>query len=122
MLAYLDALIDALALRDVAEVQRLLAHPLARILPEPARAEAVALLQARTDPLTALLRVMQLRHQTAELLRESPPVADLLLPAHATDADAVTGQDGAPRAPRPQAPARARRSARLVQMELPLSA
>lgn len=122
MLAYLDALIDALALRDVAEVQRLLAHPLARILPEPARAEAVALLEARTDPLSAPLRVMQLRHQTAELLRETPPVADLPLTADATDADAVTGQDGAPRAPRPQAPARARRPARMVQMELPLSA
>jgi hypothetical protein len=122
VLAYLDALIDALALRDVAEVQRLLAHPLARILPEPARAEVVALLEVRTDPRTAPLRVMQLRHQTAELLRESPPIADLPVPADATDADAVTAPDGAPRAPRPQAPARARRPARLVQMELPLSA
>jgi hypothetical protein len=44
MLAYLDALLAALAARDTLEIDRLLAHPLARILgdcaagdvPEPA--------------------------------------------------------------------------------------
>lgn len=128
MLAYLDALLDALALRDVAEVQRLLAHPLARILPEPARNEAVAFLEGRPDALAAPLRVMQLRHQTAELLRETPPVADLAAPASSTDmrdapevAD-LAEPESAPRAPRTHAPTRQRRPARLVQMELPLSA
>ena len=32
MLAYLDALLAALAARDTLEIDRLLAHPLARIL------------------------------------------------------------------------------------------
>lgn len=119
MLAYLDALLDALTVRDTAKVERLLAHPLARILPDAARAEAMALADGRTDALAAPLRVMQLRHQVAELLRDAPPVADLaeLAPAH----DPTEAAD-APRAPRAHPPARARRPSRMVQMELPLSA
>ena len=42
MLAYLDALIAALAARDIAETERLLAHPLARILSPEALADATA--------------------------------------------------------------------------------
>ena len=42
MLAYLDALIAALAARDTAEIDRLLAHPLARILSPEALADATA--------------------------------------------------------------------------------
>jgi hypothetical protein len=119
VLAYLDALLDALAVRDTAEVQRLLAHPLARILPDAARAEAMALADGRTDALAAPLRVMQLRHQTAELLRDAPPVADLAEQAPASD---PTEAAEAPRAPRAHPTDRTRRPARLVQMELPLSA
>lgn len=72
MLAYLDALLDALSLRDAAAVDRLLAHPLARILPEAARDEARLIGRGAGDALAAPLRVMRLRHLTAELLRESP--------------------------------------------------
>lgn len=119
MLAYLDALLAALAVRDTAEVQRLLAHPLARILPDVARAEAMALADGRTDALAAPLRLMQLRRQIAELLRDAPPVADLAEPAPAPDPGEVAD---APRAPRAHPPARTRRPGRMVQMELPLSA
>ncbi len=119
MLAYLDALLDALTVRDTAKVRRLLAHPLARILPDAARAEAMALADGRTDALAAPLRVMQLRHQTAQLLRDALPVADLAEQAPASDpveaADAL-------RAPRAHPIDRTRRPGRLVQMELPLSA
>lgn len=118
MLAYLDALIDALAVRDTAAVDRLLAHPLARILPEGARDEARRLSAADADPLAAPLRVMQLRHMTAELLRdapEAPVIADVPLPAEqAAGAEPV-------RAPGLQS-STTRRQGRLVQMELPLSA
>lgn len=119
MLAYLDALLDALAVRDTAEVQRLLAHPLARILPDAARAEVMTVADGRTDALAAPLRVMQLRHQTAELLQDAPPVADLAERAPASERTEV---GDAPRAPRAHPTDRTRRPARLVQMELPLSA
>lgn len=118
MLAYLDALIDALSLRDCAAVTRLLAHPLSRILPATVRDEANALVEGRCDALAAPLRLMQLRHQTAELLREAPPVVDV---ADASTDVRIEVAD-APRVRRAPAPARAHRPARLVQMELPLSA
>lgn len=139
MLSYLDALLDALALRDAGEVTRLLAHPLARILPEAARAEARAIADGTCDALAAPLRVLQLRHVTAELLREDDGIADIARPAvraaerqpeplttaarsapHPADgARAVApGRD----AGRAESRAEARRSPRLVQMELPLSA
>ena len=117
MLVYLDALIDALNIRDSAEVLRLLAHPLSRILPAPVRDEADALAQGRCDALAAPLRAMQLRHQTAELLREAPPAAVV---DHAADPEIEVS--GARRVRRAHPPARANRPARLVQMELPLSA
>lgn len=115
MLAYLDALLDALSLRDSAEVERLLAHPLARILPDAARDEAQAIIRGRGDALAAPLRLMQLRHVTAELLQEAPPVADR------READEVTAVGGAREQRRPT-PTLTRRSPRQVQMELPLSA
>jgi hypothetical protein len=115
VLAYLDALLDALSLRDAAAVERLLAHPLARILPDAARDEARAIAHGEGDALAAPLRVMQLRHQTAELLREEPVVADR------AEIEPPVLADGARDARRP-APALARRASRLVQMELPLSA
>ena len=120
MLAYLDALIAALSVRDAAEVARLLAHPLARILPETVRDEALAFTSVGADPLAAPLHTMRLRHQTAELLREGPVVADL-----APEASRAAARDGIADGPRPTAPPSAvapRRPSRLVQMELPLSA
>ena len=114
MLAYLDALLGALSLRDRAAILRLLEHPLARILPAEARAEAESFAAGEPDSLAAPLRVMQLRHQTAELLRESAVVAD-----RAEEPVVTRELQGAPRA---TAPAAIRRPPRMVQMELPLSA
>jgi hypothetical protein len=109
MLAYLDALIDALTVRDAGEVERLLAHPLARILSDDARREAASFGNGTSDPLAAPLRVMQLRHRTAELL--------------ADDATLLEAEVDEPvRAPRAAPPSLPRRAARLQQMELPLSA
>lgn len=109
MLAYLDALIGALSVRDAAELERLLAHPLARMLPPDVRAEALAFGAGTCDPLAAPLRAMQLRHRTAELLRDEVPVADR--------AEPVEAPRTAPAPPRLH-----RRAARHHQMELPLSA
>jgi len=125
VLAYLDALLDALSLRDAAAVDRLLAHPLSRILPEAARDEARLIGRGAGDALAAPLRVMQLRHLTAELLRESPVIADRA-EDHADARATERNPDPAPapsRRSRRTVPARApARAGRLVQMELPLSA
>ena len=107
MLAYLDALLAALAARDAAEIQRLLAHPLARILTRDALSDAQAAASGDVDSVP--LRLLQLRHQTAHLLGEDR-------------AGALTGAE-----PRPvHAPSASRSSDRRVnvrhQMELPLSA
>lgn len=123
MLAYLDALLDALSLRDTAEVHRLLAHPLVRILPEPVRDEVRALAAGAGDALAAPLRLMQLRHVTSQLLRdptEAPLVADRPESVAAPLPDPRTA-DATRDTTRPQ-PVRPRRAGRLVQMELPLSA
>lgn len=109
MLGYLDALIAALSVRDATEAERLMAHPLARLLPEDVRAEAVAFTAGERDPLAAPLRAMQLRHQTAELLRDPSPLAD--------QPEVVVE----PRLPAIAPPSMDRRT-RQQQMELPLSA
>jgi hypothetical protein len=119
MLAYLDALLDALSVRDTADVERLLSHPLARVLPETVRDEARALIQRTGDGLAAPLRLMRLRHVTAELLQDAPVIADL---ADAPDAVADDVVADAPREPRRAGPTLTRRAPRQVQMELPLSA
>lgn len=107
MLVYLDALIAALSTRDVTEADRLLAHPLSRLLPDDVRIEARSLASGERDPLTAPLRAMQLRHQTAELLRDVPAIADR---PETPDTLRSTPRQLARRTYRPQ------------QMELPLSA
>lgn len=110
MLSYLDALIAALSVRDTPEAERLMAHPLAKLLPEDVRAEATGFTRGEFDALAAPLRTLQLRRQTAELLQEAPELADV------------------PEPPRPVAPVlesprpTLRRSLRPQQMELPLSA
>lgn len=109
MLAYLDALLAALSIRDGADIDRLLAHPLARALPADVREEAVTFGSGMRDPLAAPLRTMQLRHRTAELLLEEVPVADRPEPAEPPLATLAP----------PRRPSRARRH---QQMELPLSA
>jgi hypothetical protein len=105
MLGYLDSLIAALDTRETRDIERLLRHPLARILPPDARREAEAFRDNAVDSFAAPLRVMQLRHQTAELLKASaaPPATPLSAPPRVTMSP----------------PARQQRTA---QMELPLSA
>lgn len=108
MLVYLDALIAALTARDTAEVTRLLAHPLARLLPDEVRYEALGITEGTRDSLAAPLRAMQLRYRTAVLLRDGSlaDAAEALEPMRA------------PLTP----PQLQRRSGRHQQMELPLSA
>jgi hypothetical protein len=112
MLGYLDALIAALSVRDSTETRRLLAHPLARLLPEDVIAEATAFAIGGRDALAAPLCAMRLRYQTAELLRDAPL------------ADAPEPREALPEPTRSVSPplARTRRSVRPQQMELPLSA
>ncbi len=114
MLVYLDALIAALTVRDVAEVERLLAHPLGRLLSDEVRAEARGITEGTRDTLAAPLRAMQMRYRTAELLRDAPLADGPELPAAAEPIEP-------PRAPLTP-PQLTRRNARQQQMELPLSA
>jgi hypothetical protein len=114
MLAYLDALLAALAARDINEIDRLLAHPLARILSPDALADATAERRAAGlgTPSVAPLRLLQFRYRTAQLL------------GNHTAADSPEAANAAePRRTSPQAPAWSdRRAAVRHQMELPLSA
>jgi hypothetical protein len=121
MLAYLDALLAALASRDLQEIDRLLAHPLARILSADALGDAKAERSAAAAGTgsVAPLRLLQLRHRTAQLLGEAA-LADAPEPAERADS--------ASRRPSAKAPAWSerrsaeRRPSERHQMELPLSA
>ncbi|MFI5233079.1 MAG: hypothetical protein ACHQSE_11290 [Gemmatimonadales bacterium] len=116
MLAYLDALIAALAARDIAETDRLLAHPLARILSPEALADATAERRAAgtDEPAGTPLHLLQLRYRTAQLLNDAKG-----------NADAPESAEAAPDRKRPITATPAwldsRPSVR-QQMELPLSA
>jgi hypothetical protein len=114
MLAYLDALLAALAARNISEIDRLLAHPLARILSPDALADATAERRAAGlgTPSIAPLRLLQFRYRTVQLL------------GNHTAADAPEAVEPAePRRTAPLAPAWSdRRAALRHQMELPLSA
>jgi hypothetical protein len=115
MLAYLDALIAALAARDIAETDRLLAHPLARILSPEALADATAERRAAgTDqPAGTPLRLLQLRYRTAQLLSDAAVNADAPEPELPVER----------KRPAVAAPAWSeRRAPSRNQMELPLSA
>lgn len=128
MLGYLDALIDALAQRDATEAERLLGHPLARLLSEEVRAEARVFATGECDALAAPLRAMLLRRQTAELLREGPIVADRVetfvekLVAPPEPRESREPLDPAQDAPPAMIAGRRPRRGRPQQMELPLSA
>jgi hypothetical protein len=115
MLAYLDALIAALAARDTSEIDRLLAHPFARILSPDALADATAERRAAGTgaPSVAPLRLLQLRYRTAQLLGEHA----------ALNADAPEASEEVSRRRTQPASAWSERRATLrQQMELPLSA
>ena len=109
MLAYLDALIAAIAAGNPAEIARLLAHPLARTLTRDALVEVEHVADGVTH--AAPLRLLQLRHQTAQLLGEHADAAE-------RDVEAAVAPAVAP------APASwpVRRAQARHQMELPLSA
>jgi hypothetical protein len=114
MLAYLDALLAAVAARDTSEIDRLLAHPLARILSPDALADASAERRAAETGATSVapLRLFQLRHLTARLLGDRV----------AADSPESAESSGPGRGA-PQAAAWAdRRASSRHQMELPLSA
>ena len=114
MLAYLDALLAALAARDTSEIDRLLAHPLARILSPDALADATAERRAAGSgaPSIAPLRLLQFRYRTVQLL------------GNHTAADSPEAADSPDRRRAATlAPAWSdRRTAARHQMELPLSA
>lgn len=118
MLAYLDALLAALAARDTAEIDRLLAHPFVRILSPDAINDATAERRAAAagTPSVAPLRLFQLRYRTAQLLADhaaATPAVELPKPAELTDC----------RRRAPQASAQPdRRTGARHQMELALPA
>ena len=120
MLAYLDALIAALAARDIAETDRLLAHPLARILSPEALADATAERRAAgtDEPAGTPLRLLQLRYRTAQLLSDAQVNADAPDPA---EAPAEPVADRKRPVAHPPVWSDRRQPAR-QQMELPLSA
>lgn len=68
MLAYLEALRDALIAREVDEIRRLLAHPLAGALTDAVRTEAHRVLQGLMPSIAVPLATLQLYHQTAHCL------------------------------------------------------
>jgi len=114
MLAYLDALLAALAARDTTEIDRLLAHPLARILSPDALADATAERRAAGTGTASVapLRLLQLRYRTAQLLGSR-------LNADSPELDEAADR----RRSAPPTPAWSeRRAATRQQMELPLSA
>ncbi|MGH7653305.1 MAG: hypothetical protein ACREN6_01455 [Gemmatimonadaceae bacterium] len=120
MLAYLDALIAALAARDIAETDRLLAHPLARILSPEALADATAERRAAgtDEPAGTPLQLLQLRYRTAQLLNDAQINADAAEPTR-TIVEAVVDRKRTAAHPPVWSD---RRQPPRQQMELPLSA
>src|ERR1035437_172746 len=86
MLPYLDALLAALAARDTSEIDRLLAHPLARILSPDALADTTAERRAAGTggPAVTPPRVLQLPYRNAHPLSDRV-VADSPEPAAPAD-------------------------------------
>jgi len=118
MLAYLDALLAALAARDTSEIDRLLAHPLVRILSSEALADATAERRAAgigAPPVTPL-NLLQLRYRTAQLLGDRVVTE----PRDVAPAAEPESPSAARRRHTPQGPAWADRRASWRQMELPL--
>ena len=68
MLAYLDALCNALRRRDAARIAELLRHPLASALPATVVDEARRIARARPADPIAPVQTLRLYHQTAHLL------------------------------------------------------
>ncbi len=113
MLTYLDALCDAMVARDLPRLHHLVDdHPLARLLPKEALAEARRFLGGKSFVHAVPLAMLRFRDQTARLLSEAPRAAEPVEP--------VAPEPATLTAPMP-ARRRGRRR-RADQMELPLSA
>lgn len=82
MLAYLNALCDALLGRNNAAIAALLRHPLATALPESVLAECRGVLEGGLPPHVAPLSALKLYHQTAHLLGLRVDGASRALAAH----------------------------------------
>jgi hypothetical protein len=73
MLAYLDALCDAMVARDLTRLRDLVNdHPLARLLPSAAMSEVRRFLAGRTTVHAVPMTMLRFRDQTARLLSEAP--------------------------------------------------
>lgn len=68
MLAFLDALCQALCARDGGRIRLHLHHPLARALPPAVRAEALAIARAGESGQMAPTRALRFYYQTLQLL------------------------------------------------------
>ena len=123
MLTYLDVLAAALAARDAAEIRRLLDHPMARLLPADARAEAEGIADGTLGGQVVPMRVLLFRRLTAALIAAAEP--EVVLPAAP---ESIEGSPTTVEPPRRNetagaiATAPTRRRRRRDQMELPLSA
>ncbi len=123
MLTYLDVLAAALAARDAAEIRRLLDHPMARLLPADARAEAEGIADGSLGVQVVPMRVLLFRRLTAALIAAAEP--EVVLPAAPEQPDAASTSVEPPtrtETARVIVPAPTRRRRRRDQMELPLSA
>ena len=73
MLTYLDSLCDAMVARDLSRLRHLIDdHPLVRLLPKEALAEARRFLAGKASAHAVPLAVLRFRDQTARLLSEAP--------------------------------------------------
>lgn len=121
MLTYLDSLCDSLATRDLPRIRHLVVdHPLARLLPAEAMAEARRFLADKAGPHTVPLVNLRFRDQTARLLSEHPRGSPAYTEQAPPAPSAVEGssQSQSLRVERP----RRRRRVAAAQTELPLSA
>jgi hypothetical protein len=68
MLAYLDLLVSAMTARDVAEIRRLLCHPLMGALPAEVRGEVERFAAGGAPAATAPLQTMRYAHLLSQML------------------------------------------------------
>ena len=90
MLRLLDALADAIAARDLADVWAITNGPGSTALPQRVREEALSLAALPPDSLRAPIALWQFRHQTCQLLDDEswsdPSQLELPLATAATTA------------------------------------
>lgn len=77
MLRLLDALANAIAARDLAQVWAVVNGPGSTALPQRVREEALSLAALPPGSLRAPIALWEFRHQTCQLLRDETQVEDL---------------------------------------------